>query len=223
VPSLPFSDAVELGRKVVAAGDGATSAGAAVSTAGVQYTASRGAPIPVTGVTQRAAIGWASQSNPALVYRLDTGAIEINRGTGWYPVAPGAWLTYTPHLTAGTTNPNLGFGHVQAGEYTVVDHMCTVLFDVTFGASGTSAGAGTYTMALPVPAATTGSSRLYGAVHYEDAGTGGGTLFVRGSSTSTSVVTFLIGSSGGALVTATAPMAWAAGDNIRGTFTYPIA
>lgn len=218
-PELP-TGAIELGRCTLPSGASTTQGGTFDATY-VQYTAARGAPIPVTGTGQRAAITWGSLEDPAIIYRKDTGAIEINRGSGWYAIAQGAWLTYSPVLGA-TTAPGMGTGAVTNGEYVVHDHMCTVLFDMTLG-TGATAGSGTYTMTLPLPAATTGTSRLYGTVHYEDAGTGGGTLFVRGSGSSTSTVTFLIGSSGGSLVTAAAPITWAVGDNIRGTFSYPIA
>src|ERR1044072_3938497 len=63
--------------------------------------------------------------------------------------------TYTPTLTAVTTNPTLGAGGSASGRYTLFGgKFCTVRASIVFGTSGTNAGSGQYLMAVPFAAST---------------------------------------------------------------------
>lgn len=63
-------------------------------------------------------------------------------------VAP--WSSYTPVLSAVTTNPGLGTGPVQVGKFKVVDKVCTGWANITAGTGTVTPGSGTYRMSLPV-------------------------------------------------------------------------
>jgi hypothetical protein len=64
----------------------------------------------------------------------------------------GEWTSYTPILTATTTNPTLGAGSVATGSYARVQNLIVYKYFVQFGTSGVSAGTGNYKISLPVPA-----------------------------------------------------------------------
>lgn len=69
----------------------------------------------------------------------------------------GAFSTWTPVLTAATTNPTLGSGSVQDGGYVQIGKLVTAWFHIQFGSSGISAGSGDYRISLPVTGATSSS------------------------------------------------------------------
>jgi hypothetical protein len=75
--------AVELARFTIPAGATGTAGGTA-DVSQRQWSALRGVPIPVTGTAQRDAITWGSMSNPARVWRIDKGFVEVNTGGGWF-------------------------------------------------------------------------------------------------------------------------------------------
>ncbi|MDP8928679.1 MAG: hypothetical protein M3O70_08925 [Actinomycetota bacterium] len=64
------------------------------------------------------------------------------------------WQTYTPTLTATTTNPTLGSGAVQSGRYYRIGRLVTVHVQIAFGTSGVAAGSGTYLVSAPINIAT---------------------------------------------------------------------
>lgn len=63
-----------------------------------------------------------------------------------------AWETWTPALTASTTNPTLGTGSTAAGRYGRIQKTVFGQFTIAFGSSGTNAGSGFYFVSLPVSA-----------------------------------------------------------------------
>jgi hypothetical protein len=63
--------------------------------------------------------------------------------------------SYTPVLTAGTTNPTLGVGAVQSGWWKRVDSLIIGGAFIRFGTSGAAAGSGGYFISLPFAADTT--------------------------------------------------------------------
>lgn len=87
-----------------------------------------------------------SDTNPLVVYREDTGIIEVKVTAGWVSNAP---VTYTPALTALTTNPTLGAGSSQLGSYSLSGKIMTGAFFVAFGTSGSAIGSGAYMVSLP--------------------------------------------------------------------------
>ena len=62
----------------------------------------------------------------------------------------GEWTSYTPVLTA-STNPTLGTGSTQFGQYARIQDLIVYRFLIRFGTSGVNAGAGNYLISLPVP------------------------------------------------------------------------
>ena len=67
----------------------------------------------------------------------------------------GEWTSYTPVLTATTTNPTLGTGSSATGAYARVQNLIVYNFLITFGTSGVVAGVGDYKVSLPVTANAT--------------------------------------------------------------------
>ena len=89
--------------------------------------------------------------------------VTIEGGSG-YP----AMATYTPTLTATTTNPTLGTGSVQMGRYWETTDKVEGEIYIKFGTSGAAAGSGSYRLLLPVNIDTTygltvGTISLYDA------------------------------------------------------------
>lgn len=71
----------------------------------------------------------------------------------WTPVTPSPWRSYTPVLTAVTTNPSLGTG-VALGAYQQSGKTVVYQGQIPFG-SGMSAGSGVYDVSVPAAANTT--------------------------------------------------------------------
>jgi hypothetical protein len=69
----------------------------------------------------------------------------------------GEWTSYTPVLTAATTNPTLGTGSSSTGSYARIQDLIIYRFAITFGTSGVAAGSGVYRVSLPVTASATTS------------------------------------------------------------------
>jgi hypothetical protein len=124
--------------------------------------------------------------------------------------------TYTPVLTASTTNPTMGSGAVANGWYHLNGRCMDVWFNMTFG-SGMNPGSGIYSVSYPPGySKTTGFPDLdVGSVRLVDIS--GGT-YNHAS---------VIGSTGmffeyanGTLVTNSSPWTWAQGDIMLGHATY---
>ncbi len=140
-------------------------------------------------------------------------------------VAPitAAWTSWTPVLTATTTNPTLGTGSSVAGKYLKVGKLVTAQFSITFGTSGVNAGNGIYRVSLPVTATIfTGSFDTVGIGNLFDSSAGAlytmtpvmiSTTFFELYYTGTSVY----------YAQNSSPMTWAASDKITGTLTYQAA
>jgi len=64
-----------------------------------------------------------------------------------------SWTTYTPALTASTTNPTLGPGSATFGRYRfLAEKYIRVQVRILFGTSGTNAGSGFYRISTPLTA-----------------------------------------------------------------------
>lgn len=87
-----------------------------------------------------------------------------------------AWDTYTPVLTAATTNPTLGSGSVTNGWYIQIGKTVFGGGRVGFGTSGVVVGSGRYTISLPPVAANTSVGLVAGTGILQDAS--GPTTFV---------------------------------------------
>ncbi|GGV34269.1 hypothetical protein GCM10010182_67700 [Actinomadura cremea] len=219
-PDLPPS-AISLALVTVAAGQ--------ISVTDANITDTR-----ISGLT---APGWLRQvasaaTRPAIplngerIWRTDTANIEVYDGSTWREVAHrggggSAWTTYTPALTATSSNPTLGTGSTAQGRYIRYGRTVHVEVIIKFGTSGMSAGSGFYEISLPVTARTqtigrrTGSAYVYdnSANDYEDAG-----AFINAGDT-TKVRLAVSGS----VVFNRVPWTWAASDELGFTITYEAA
>lgn len=138
------------------------------------------------------------------------------------------WNAWTPALTAATTNPTLGTGGTAVGRYVAIGNAVTGWGRITFGASGTNAGSGTYSLSLPAAAHATqqvsnrtvnGVARIRCAGVYTDAR-------LSWSSTSNLVLVSYPSTQVNGNFTAAAnatPGAWTAADFIDYEFTYEAA
>ena len=89
-----------------------------------------------------------------VAYLKDVDQTTIYSGSAWENVAQtGAWRSWTPSLTASTTNPTLGTASRAEGIYVKLGRLVVANFVIQFGTSGTNAGSGFYRINLPVAAA----------------------------------------------------------------------
>jgi hypothetical protein len=144
-------------------------------------------------------------------------AISLNQGT------------YTPVLTADTTNPTLGAGSVQSGWWKRIDELIVGNAVIRFGTSGTAAGSGTYSVSLPFAANTTfetasggwgtGSVLGNGGVRDNSAVTLGSRGIHAQLATTTTVILFIADGTNLA-VTNAVPFTWTVSDAISINFRY---
>lgn len=97
------------------------------------------------------------------VYETDKDRVSIYNGSSWQTVSQGARDTYTPVLTASTTNPTLGSGAIQTGAWSASGCEIKGRAGFYFGSSGAAAGSGVYRISLPTPAKTFGVNVVIGA------------------------------------------------------------
>ena len=138
-----------------------------------------------------------------------------------------AWETWTPALTASTTNPTLGTASVVAGKYTRINKLIVANFSITFGTSGVNAGSGTYRISVPVNAVGTQvfQQNELGSVLLRDSSTQN-TMMCHAYLTDVSYLILAYpGTYGGILanVTNAAPWTWAASDTLSGQIIYEAA
>lgn len=96
-------------------------------------------------------------------YNINNGHLNVQHSTHVTPLVTqtgNAWNTYTPTLTASSSNPTLGTGNAVAGEWRYVDNGDWVMAQgkIVFGTSGVAVGSGTYRVSLPVTAGTINAS-----------------------------------------------------------------
>lgn len=132
-----------------------------------------------------------------------------------------AWETYTPILTASTTNPNIGTTGIAAGKYARINKIVLGQASFTFNGAGIAAGLGFYFYSLPIAAISSGMN--VGNAHAIDVST----FATIHNSLATDTTTRLLGvGTGGPSLAGTiqsTTFAWAAGDFIRISFIYEIA
>lgn len=131
------------------------------------------------------------------------------------------WETYTPTLTASTTNPNLGSTGSAAGRYARVNKLVFGNAQFVFNGAGINAGFGFYFCSLPITAQ--GAGVVAGSAIAIDVSTFASSTNI----CQTDTVNRLIGyGTGGAGLVATIgynTFVWAAGDLIRFNFCYEAA
>lgn len=88
----------------------------------------------------------------------------------------GAWTSYSPTLSADTTNPNLGSTGTTEGYYVQLGKTVVVKARATFGGTGITNGSGNYRMSLPFAAKTDsgplGTARMPAGGYAYDASSG---------------------------------------------------
>ena len=168
-----------------------------------------------------------------IIYETDTNQMLVYSGTAWVIVGNidqspyAAWTSYTPVLTAATTNPTLGTGSTQSGYYSQIGKFVFYRFYIAFGTSGTNAGSGSYRISLPVNAATTGGAgpTTLGSLFIFDSSTSNAYTGLMGNVSNATYLSDIYYAQGAALaaVSHNTPFAWAASDQIRGFIVYEAA
>jgi hypothetical protein len=160
-------------------------------------------------------------ANEARIRSLET----IAQGT--------SWTTYTPQLTASTTNPTLGSGSVAQGRWQRAGRIIACQFYIKFGSSGTAQGVGLYRVSLPVTSAPAASAPtrtssfpagvgwgFNGAANLQYAGV---ELAAAGPGGIVDRVEFRVFSSPLTVFTDAVPFVWGANMEITGSLTYEAA
>jgi len=129
--------------------------------------------------------------------------------------------TWTPTLTATTTNPTLGTSPTQTSLVWLNGQHVTLWFQITFGSGAPTAGSGNYTIPLPAqyPALSGHIESTLGTVRLVDTSTGAVRLAIATLNLAAQGITMRT-TSDNAVVTNSAPWTWAAGDVIAGTISY---
>lgn len=121
----------------------------------------------------------------------------------------GAWTSFTPTLTATTTNPTVGNGTLTGG-YMQAGKLLVVSYSWTFGSSS-AAGSGTYSFTLP-NSLTSAARKQVISGYLLDSGTA---HYVAVGVVGVSSTTFPIAVDGSSQVAHNVPFAWATGDELR--------
>lgn len=132
------------------------------------------------------------------------------------PGVTDAWSTYTPTLTATTTNPGLGTSPTAIGRYRVVGKTIDVMVELVFGTSP-SAGSGTYLIGLPVAARATTPAHVGTGLVFQ----GSTRKTVVAELNTTSNVLMVTGDAGAVVTNST--FTWAAGGTLRLSLRYEAA
>jgi hypothetical protein len=130
-----------------------------------------------------------------------------------------AWETWTPTLTASTTNPTLGTGSTATGRYGRVNKIVHGNAQIQFGTAGVAAGSGNYFVSLPVTAQANGV--IGGTWQAYDSSTL--TVYFGSLVLDTTSRVILYYNNPASFVTNATPWTWAASDFIRVWFTYEAA
>ena len=129
-----------------------------------------------------------------------------------------AWTSYTPTLTASTTNPT---NWTQTGYYMQVGKLVIAKFDLLAGASMTP-GSGFYRVALPVAANVGGIAQFPGGqVLLSGTSTAGWTALAWVAASTYAELVYAAGTA--VTVAHNAPWTWANTHRIRGQITYEAA
>ena len=159
------------------------------------------------------------------IYETDTYRTYLYDGSAWILVGGhAAWVTYTPTLTASTSNPTLGTGSSVSGRYWRDGKFCQVQATVSFGTSGVAAGSGIYRISLPFTASASNQTAVGTWTGYDSSAAGGvgGWCNIAASTAYVTVVynsdTFFTSS-----VTNALPWTWAASDSISLSLAFETA
>jgi len=161
----------------------------------------------------------ASPTEGMFVFETDTNRYSCYDGSAWETMGQTLTSTYTPALTAATTNPTLGGGSSALGRYTLFNgNWCTVRGTIQFGTTGPNAGSGQYFISLPFNAngSITVGVPFQGSLAIRDSSAGDlreGNVYAAANAGTFSMIQT-------AIVTSAVPWTWAASDYISWTMTY---
>lgn len=156
------------------------------------------------------------------IYETDNDVYAKWTGSGWDYFASSR-KSFTPTLTAATTSPTMGSGATRQGWWVYLPGPSVLFtFNMKFGSSLT-VGSGSYFVSIPVTAANpfSGTHSAVGSIQVADASANAfrvGSCFVDSSN----LGQIGLVADGGQVVSSGQPFAWAAGDYISGSITYPI-
>lgn len=132
-----------------------------------------------------------------------------------------AWETYTPALTASTTNPNLGSTGSASGKWARLQKIIIGHGQFIFGGVGVTAGSGFYYYSLPTAAIAAGMPA--GSVIAIDVSSFASVQNTSQVDTTTRLVGYGTGGAGLAGTIQATTFPWASGDIIRFSFIYEAA
>lgn len=160
------------------------------------------------------------------IWETDTNQLLVHNGTAWVAVR-GASGTWTPSLTATTTNPTLGTGSSVAGSYVYASSLLWCAFGVTFGTSGVAAGSGNYQVTgFPANPVSGRASFLAGRGRLSDSA-GAVVAYLDIIVNDSGVATFRYQATWPTgtetYVTNSTPWTWNASDRLEGWVQYPTA
>lgn len=135
--------------------------------------------------------------------------------------------TFTPALTASTTNPTLGTGSTATADVQYHQGFVTIRYDIVFGSAGVAAGSGTYQLSLPTLNGVTlgidadwASQKPIGMARLRDSNVPTVAHDWRFVTDLSFPTTLLIKNDSGGSVTNAVPWTWAANDSIGGICRY---
>lgn len=154
------------------------------------------------------------------VYETDTDRYSTYNGSAWVTYGQISTGTFTPSLTAGTTNPTLGTGSTSTGRYTLWNgKICTYWGQIAFGTASVNAGSGQYFISLPFTS-NAATNITTGCAMMRDSSAG--TITPGSSYLAASVTTLSMVTASGTVASAS-PWVWAASDYLTWNITYEIA
>lgn len=217
VPSAPAvpSSAIKLAEVAVAAG--------ATGIVDANITDAR-AEAAASGLLQAARdLSTLSETRAGMLGFDDTNdELQVGLGASVASARLGVWSTYSPSLTASTTNPTLGSSPTQTGRFCQIGKLVVCQIYLAFGSSGAAAGSGTYRVSLPVSASASATFRTaMGSGKLVDASTGTRRTVVCRKNGLGDVELVLDGAAG--IVTDAAPWVWANSDVITLDLSYEAA
>lgn len=215
-PAVPNS-AIPLGRVSVTAGQ-ASVLDANITHDRISAAILGGQPAQVSADAGRPPNPYVSEK----IWRTDKKCHETWSGSAWreeYVAGEGpAWASYSPALTAATSNPVVGGTGSVVGFYQMTGKTVRFRVEITMG-SGSTYGSGQYRVSIPFPAAASGLQYVRSTLKQANRWDGMGEIAASG--TFAALITY-IGSADGSLRTITnnQPVAWATGNtlNVYGTY-----